>query len=100
MELENSRVLASITVGEYKEMLSQMLDEKVTPKEAPHEMGHGIKCIMERYGVSKTTAQNMKDGCLKEAVIQNGRKIVVDLTHADLLFDTRHYHKSQDRYGE
>ena len=100
MELENSRVLASITVGEYKEMLGQMLDEKVTPKEAPHEMGHGIKCIMERYGVSKTTAQNLKDGCLNDAVMQNGRKIVVDLTEADKLYDTRHYYKSSGRYGE
>ena len=93
MELENNRVLASITVGEYKEMLSQMLDEKVTPKEAPHVMGHGIKCIMEHFGVSKTTAQGLKDGCLKDAVMQNGRKILVDLTLAEKLYDMRNYNR-------
>lgn len=99
MELENSRVLASITVGEYKEMIGQILDEKVTPKEAPHVMGHGIKCIMEHFGVSKTTAQGLKDGCLKDAVMQNGRKILVDLTLAEKLYDIRNYNRKTGVYG-
>ena len=47
MDLENSRIMASLTVGEFKEVIGAVLDEKVTPKEAPHEYGHGIKCIMD-----------------------------------------------------
>ena len=99
MDLENSRIMASLTVGEFKEVIGAVLDDKVTPKEAPHEYGHGIKCIMERYGVSKTTAQGLKDNALREAVTQNGRIIRVDLTYADVLFGQRKYNKKMGTYG-
>lgn len=48
---------------------------------------YGLKGISELFGVSKATAQKYKDGIIKEAVHQSGRKIVVDAAKAMELFD-------------
>ena len=61
MEIENDRIVASLTVGEYKEVLNAVLKDHVKEKEGPHEYGFGLKCIEEHFGVSKGTAQTYKD---------------------------------------
>ena len=50
---------------------------------------YGIKGIQELFSVSHATAQKYKDGILKEAVYQSGRKIVVDVEKALELFNSR-----------
>lgn len=47
---------------------------------------YGLKGISELFGVSKATAQKYKDGILKDACYQSGRKIVVDVEKAMDLF--------------
>ena len=47
---------------------------------------YGLKGISNLFGVSKVTAQKYKDGILKDAVYQSGRKIVVDADKARALF--------------
>lgn len=47
----------------------------------------GIKGIQELFNVSHATAQKYKDGILKDAVFQSGRKIVVDVYKAIELFN-------------
>ena len=47
---------------------------------------YGLKGISNLFGVSKVTAQKYKDGILKDAVYQSGRKIVVDADKAMALF--------------
>ena len=49
---------------------------------------HGLKGIQELFNVSHVTAQRYKDGILKDAVYQSGRKIVVDADKAIELFNT------------
>lgn len=49
----------------------------------------GIKGIQELFNVSHATAQKYKDGILKDAVFQSGRKIVVDADKALELFNSR-----------
>lgn len=47
---------------------------------------YGLRGIKELFNVSHATAQRYKDGILKPAVRQNGRKIVVDVDMALELF--------------
>ena len=89
MEIENDRIVASLTVREYKEVLNSVLGEKLKEKDGPHEFGFGLKCIQDHFGVSKGTAQTYKDTFLQPAIMQHGRKIKVDLTLADQLYDHR-----------
>lgn len=49
---------------------------------------YGLKGIQELFNVSHLTAQRYKDGILKDAVYQSGRKIVVDADKAIELFNT------------
>lgn len=50
---------------------------------------YGLKGIQELFNVSHGTAQKYKDGILKDAVFQSGRKIVVDADKALELFNSR-----------
>lgn len=50
---------------------------------------YGIKGIQELFNVSHPTAQRYKDGIIKDAVFQSGRKIVVDVDKALELFNSR-----------
>ena len=63
------------------------------PKDATLEPGkryvYGLKGIQELFNVSHLTAQRYKDGIIKEAVSQSGRKIVVDADKAIELFNER-----------
>ena len=49
---------------------------------------YGLKGIQELFNVSHGTAQKYKDGIIKDAVFQSGRKIVVDADKAMELFNS------------
>jgi hypothetical protein len=66
------------------------------PVRAPGRQVYGLKGIQELFHVSHKTAQIYKDGILKPAVRQNGRKIVVDADLALELFGAAHK-KTDDR---
>ena len=77
VELLDERINAALTTGTVK---------KVVPS------GHyvyGIRGIEKLFGVSHKTAQYYKDHIINEAVMQNGRKIVVDADLALQLFNER-----------
>ena len=63
------------------------------PKDATPEPGkryvYGLKGIQELFNVSHLTAQRYKDGIIKDAVYQSGRKIVVDVDKAIELFNEK-----------
>lgn len=48
---------------------------------------YGLKGICDLFGVAHSTAQKYKDGILKDACYQSGRKIVVDVEKALVLFN-------------
>lgn len=48
---------------------------------------YGLRGIMHLFGVSNVTAQRYKNGIIKDAVIQNRRKIIVDVDRAVELYN-------------
>lgn len=43
---------------------------------------YGLKGICDLFGVTKATASRYKNGILREAVTQHGRKIIIDTKKA------------------
>lgn len=79
-----------LTIGQLSSFLG--LDLKNKEKRSPEDNNgrsyvYGLKGIQELFHVSHTTAQIYKDGILKDAVYQSGRKIVVDVEKAIALFN-------------
>ena len=84
--------LAMLTIGQLSSFLG--LDAKNEERHTQEDKSgrsyvYGLKGIQELFHVSHTTAQIYKDGILKDAVYQSGRKIVVDVEKAIALFNAR-----------
>lgn len=93
-DFDYSRLLADFSAGEFLELLEKHFGTavksgaKTTAQEGqPKHLLYGIKGIEDYFGVSHRTAQKYKDGILKPAVSQNGRKIVTDAEYALRLFN-------------
>ena len=63
------------------------LTEPVSEPRPDKRYVYGIAGLEKALGVSHKTAQKLKDGILKPAVMQRGRKIITDLDLALELFD-------------
>ena len=90
----DSTFLVTMTKGELKELIAGILGEVMINSALPAQkptgrLVYGLKGIRDLFGVSHLTAQRYKDGIIKEAVRQHGRKIVVDADLALKLFDQR-----------
>ena len=88
--------LYTLTVGEFFELLDSHLGDITnngqSQLDTPSGSGrlvYGLRGIQELFGCSHRTAQYYKDYVIKEAVMQNGRKIVVDADLALKLFNER-----------
>ena len=91
MIIENTTPIAALTVGDVKELLLELGMGSCAPANrpvtnAPKRYVYGLKGIQSLFGCSHLTAQRYKDGFLKPAVMQQGRKIVVDAEKAMELF--------------
>lgn len=78
-----------LTVGQLKELFMTWTKEvmKEASVESPRSESnvryiYGIAGIAREFNVSYATAHKMKEGVLRPAVIQNGRKIMVDVEMA------------------
>ena len=81
MKIDINTPLAALTV----EQLISVLEGKGVPAPVPHEnrrFVYGIRGIQDLFQCSHVTAQKMKDGILRDAVYQSGRKITVDVDKA------------------
>lgn len=96
MTFSPSTRLADLTIDEFRQLLNQELGRLVTP--APEagctlkshgRLVYGLDGIRELFHCSHKQAQYYKDNVIKEAVSQNGRKIVVDADLALKLFNER-----------
>lgn len=100
--IESTRPLYALSEGEFFQNLEEHIKEcfaKYAPKPSEpqadplEEKGkhyiYGVVGIERAFGVSHKTAQKLKDGILKPAVKQRGRKIVTDLDLAMELFDEK-----------
>ena len=88
--------LYTMTVEEFIELLDERIKAAISNETAAApatrqtgRLVYGLRGIRELFGVSHLTAQRYKDGIIKEAVRQNGRKIVVDADYALELFNQR-----------
>lgn len=90
-EVKDDRIVATMTVGELKEVLGKVLKEhhKIEP---PHHYKYGLKAIEELFGVSHATAQMYKNTFLAPAVKQHNRTIIVDVELARELFRGKKNH--------
>lgn len=85
MTVNDNTPIAMMTLGQLKEALkSNEAQKTVEPKKV--EYVKGLKGIRELFGVSHVTAHKYKETILKDAVIQNGRVILVDKNKAFKLF--------------
>lgn len=95
MSKDDSMPLGSLTIGEFRALMSEILEASAgaqaekAPRPGPRRYVYGLKGIERLLGVSHTMAQRYKDGILREAVVQNGRKIVTDADLALELFAGR-----------
>ena len=84
--------IAALTVGQLMEVIGQT-DTKEnapsSPSTSSKKYAHGLRGIRELFDVSHATAQRYKDSFLQPAIMQNGRKIVVDVDKAMELFNER-----------
>ena len=92
----NNTPLYTLSVEEFTELLDERIKAAIsnetistTTAKPTGRLVYGLRGIRELFGVSHLTAQRYKDGVIKEAVRQNGRKIVVDADLALKLFNER-----------
>ena len=88
--------LYSLTVEEFTQLLDDRiaaaLGTNTTVISVDKPSGnyvYGLRGIQQLFGVSHKTAQEYKDTFLRPAVMQNGRKIVVDADLAMELFNKK-----------
>lgn len=92
----DNKPLYALTIEEFTQLLDERIKAAISnetaaplPKRTTGRLVYGLKGIRDLFGVSHLTAQRYKDGIIKEAVRQNGRKIVVDADYALELFNQR-----------
>ena len=91
----NDGPLYALTVEQFKQLLDERIavalnnDKSASEFKSSGNYVYGLRGIQQLFGVSHKTAQEYKDGIIKDAVMQNGRKIVVDAALALELFNRR-----------
>ncbi len=86
--IKSDTIVASLTVGQLVELVSSLISAKEDEVnlQTSTRYVYGLRGIQDLLHCSHTQAQRYKDGLLKPAVMQNGRKIVVDADKALALF--------------
>jgi len=88
--INNDTPIAMLTVGQLMELLNTgKKAETVTLPETSKRLVYGLHGIRNLFNVSHATAQRYKDTIIKDAVSQNGRKIIVDADRALELFNAK-----------
>ncbi len=91
MLFDDTTPIAALTVADLKRLLLELREEAPasTKKAENRRYVYGLQGIKDLFGCSHATAQRYKDTILKDAIIQNGRKILVDVELAMKLFNER-----------
>lgn len=96
MQLSDKARLSDMTIGDLRAFLREELGNLKTPvpetgctTKPTGRLVYGLRGIQDLFGCSHKQAQFYKDKIIKEAVKQNGRKIVVDADYALELFNQR-----------
>lgn len=91
METTDNTPIVMLTVGQLKGIIRQEMAQselmlKQEKCEEVVEYVYGLRGIRNEFNVSHATAQKYKNGILKDAVMQNGRKIIIDVKKAREIF--------------
>ena len=97
MDTNQQELIASVVAATVKQLVKEQVipSMKEAKKQETDKTGsgrttgrqvYGLKGIEDLFHVSHKTAQKYKDGFLKPAVKQNGRKIITDADYAMELF--------------
>ncbi|NCB69045.1 MAG: DUF3853 family protein [Bacteroidia bacterium] len=90
LSINNETPLSFLTVGQFMELLNTgKQPEAVTIQDNSKRLVYGLRGIRGLFNCSHATAQRYKDTILKDAVSQNGRKIIVDVDKALELFNAK-----------
>ena len=88
--------LYTLTIGEFVQLMDECYSGAMTRNSATGSrstaqgrLTHGLRGIQELFNCSHKTAQRLKNTVIRDAVMQNGRKIVVDVDRALELFNER-----------
>jgi len=81
--------IVMLTVGQLIELLSTDKKQEPAPVQNSVTYVYGLSGIRRLFNVSHATAQRYKDTIIKDAVSQNGRKIIVDVEKALQLFNAK-----------
>ncbi|WP_068597024.1 DUF3853 family protein [Vaginella massiliensis] len=89
--MENyNKPIWQLTVGEFLELLNKNNSNNVEPPKTEKEYAYGINGLAMLLGCSKNYAWKLKSsGLFDEAIIQNGRKIIIDKEKALELFNKK-----------
>lgn len=90
MFYDDTTPIAALTVADLKALISGLTTDKpqqTEPKTSRYV--YGLQGIRDIFGCSHATAQRYKNTFLRDAIIQNGRKIVIDVDKAMRLFAQR-----------
>lgn len=89
--MKNAKIVYQVDGNDLRKVVADALGAEkaavTSEKETVYVMG--IRGIRELFGVCHTTAQKYKNSFLKEAVIQRGRKLLIDKEKALRLFNER-----------
>ena len=90
MKLQGTTKLSELTVADLKDLLNEIQSGNIQRAAKPTgRLVYGLDGIRELFHCSHKQAQFYKDNVIKDAVSQNGRKIVVDVDKALELFNER-----------
>ena len=81
--------IAMLTVGQLMELLNLEKKQEIVISETSKRYAYGLLGIRKLFNVSHSTAHRYKDTIIKNAVSQNGRKIIVDIDLAMELFNAK-----------
>lgn len=88
-EVSDSTPIVQLTIGQFWELIEKRYGKQQLSSQnrlANTNLVYGIRGIEQLFHVSHKTAQAYKNGFLKPAVSQNGRKILIDRDLAIKLF--------------
>ena len=90
MKLQDTTKLSELTVADLRDLLNEIQSGNTQRAAKPTgRLVYGLDGIRELFHCSHKQAQFYKDNVIKDAVSQNGRKIVVDVDKALELFNER-----------
>ena len=90
-EINCNTPLSFLTVGEFLKLMNGVKQPEPVAVSNEKKLVYGLRGIRNLFNVSHATAYRYKQTIIKDAVSQQGRKIIVDADKAIMLF--RNYSK-------